>query len=257
MGNSYEEREAVARAKLRAIYENSNSKERLRLANTLGFKGSPRVKRDSVQRLISPKGKKRSRRITEDKFSTINRSYGQLTKPGGRFSKKDIIVLDAQQKADVTEYFKPYIIIGYDENNNRKKAAVPKIRNNKPSPFLVINTEYRIIANVFGILLDQKTNVDEGRQFTIYHDGKSNDFATLAEMLQKRVEATVRESIGAYRIYGIAFSLEGGKEMIKKLEPELGKKIGIPNSEYDEYNIQIYSIKSTGKEGKEFQEVEV
>jgi hypothetical protein len=242
---SYEEREAVARAKLRAIYENSNSKERLRLANTLGFKGSPRVKRDSLQRLISPRGKKRSRRITEDKFSTINRSYGQLSKPGGRFSKQDIIVLDAQQKANVTEYFKPWI------------RPFQKIRNRKPSPLLVINTEYRIMAYVGAIIQDQQTNTYEGRSYEIYHDGKSKDFNTLVSMLQTRVDSTFRKAKGAYRILGMSFSEEGGREMVRILEQELDVPLDLPIRINGPYSVNIYSTKSTGLPGQQFEEVKV
>jgi hypothetical protein len=242
---SYENREAVARAKLRAIYENSNAKQRQQLANTLGFKGSPRVKRDSVQRLISPKGKKRSRRITEDKFSTINRSYGQLTKPGGRFSKQDIITLDAQQKVNVTEYFKPWV------------RPFEKIRNRKPSPLLVINTEYRIMAYVGAIVEDQITNTYEGRSYEVYTDGKSKDFNTLVSLLQKRVDDTFRKAKGAYRILGMSFSEEGGREMIRILEDEIGVPLDLPERINGDYRVQIYSTQSTGKPGQQFEEVEL
>lgn len=245
MGSSYEEREAIARTKLRAIYENSNAKQRQQLATTLGFKGSPRVKRDSLQRLISPKGKKRSRRITEDKFSTINRSYGQLTKPGGRLPKKDIIILQEQQKVNVTEYFKPWV------------RSFEKIRNSKPSPRLVINTEYRIMAYVAVIVEDQNTQTFEGRSFEVWDDRISNDFATLADFLQTRIDAIFRDAKGAYRVLGISFSEKGGDLMIEELESEVGVELELPERVNGDYRVQIYSTKSTGQKGQQFEEVEL
>ena len=236
----------IARSKLREIYENSNSKQRLKLANTLGFKGQDRVKRDSLQRLISPRGKKRSRDITPDKYSTINRSYGQLTKDGGRIEKRELIILGPQQKANVTRFFKPWI---------RHKKPYERIRNKVKSPYLVIKSEYRIMAYVGVIVQDQKTGKVEGRSFDIWHDGISNDFTTLAGMLQNRVNAAFQNSKGVYRILGISFSEEGGKQMIEKLEPEVGVKLALPKRVNGPYGVNIYSAKGTGIKGQQFEEV--
>ena len=233
----------IARSKLREIYENSNSKQRLKLANTLGFKGQDRVKRDSLQRLISPRGKKRSRDITPDKYSTINRSYGQLTKDGGRIEKRELIILGPQQKANVTRFFKPWV------------RPFQKIRNKVKSPYLVIKSEYRIMGYVGVIVRDQQTGNIEGRSFDIWHDGISNDFTTLASMLQTRIDSAFENSKGAYRFLGICFSQEGGQEMIRILEPEVGVELSLPTRINGAYGVNIYSAKATGVQGQQFEEV--
>ena len=234
----------IARSKLREIYENSNSKQRLKLANTLGFKGQDRVKRDSLQRLISPRGKKRSRDITPDKYSTINRSYGQLTKDGGRIEKRELIILGPQQKANVSRFFIPWV-----------RPPGKNIRNKVKSPYLVIKSDYRIMAYVAVVVEDQREGTIEVRSFEIWHDGISNDFTTLAGMIQNRVIAAFENSKGAYRFLGMSFTEEGGKQMIEKLEPEVGVKLALPEKINGEYRIQIYSAKATGVQGQQFEEV--
>jgi hypothetical protein len=73
----------------------------------------------------------------------------------------------------------------------------------------------------------------------------------------KRVVDTFRKAKGAYRILGMSFSEEGGREMIRILEDEIGVPLDLPERINGDYRVQIYSTQSTGKPGQQFEEVEL
>jgi len=193
--------EARSRAKLGQIWQSLDSSGKTEFSRKL-FTGSPSSRKRSVRRLISG-----SRRITKKKQSTINRSFGG----------KDLgEIYDAEpfEKADVTEYFKPYVEYGQRAWNGR-------------SPPYAFLKPYRIWAVVS---VAQKGPDGEWRtiQLEMYPKGVGRSMRELAGLLQDYIDNiftryydTDNPSDTEFETFGIAFSEEGEDEMVGKLNKKI------------------------------------
>jgi len=241
---SREEKERIARVKLQQIYENSNAKERVALGKTLGFRGSNRSIRNSVQRLAT-RGRTRGN-IRPGLFGTINRSYGALSGKGGRLENKELGNIGTGDKIKITNNFKPYVL-PFQEIWNRT------------SPSLLLDINFRISAFVACVIQEEKEIEGkkffyfEIKEFPIYTDETSKDFVKLIESLQDRVDdlfkpiwerkyqGLTQTSFGM--IKAVAFSREGAGEMKDYFEKMLEVVLEVPTQINGDFGVTLTSVK--------------
>ena len=233
---SREEKERIARVKLQQIYENSNAKERVALGKTLGFRGSNRSIRNSVQRLAT-RGRTRGN-IRPGLFGTINRSYGALAGKGGRLENKELGNIGTGDKIKITNNFKPYVL-PFQEIWNRT------------SPSLLLDSNFRISAFVACVIEEEP--IFEIKEFAIYTDETSKDFVKLVESLQDRVDdlfkpirdrkyqGLTQTSFGMIR--AVAFSREGALEMKDYFEELTQFNLEVPTQINGDFGVTLTSVR--------------
>jgi len=233
---SREEKERIARVKLQQIYENSNAKERVALGKTLGFRGSNRSIRNSVQRLAT-RGRTRGN-IRPGLFGTINRSYGALSGKGGRLENKELGNIGTGDKIKITNNFKPYVLPFQDIWN-------------RTSPSLLLDSNFRISAFVACVIEEEP--IFEIKEFAIYTDETSKDFVKLVESLQDRVDdlfkpirdrkyqGLTQTSFGMIR--AVAFSREGALEMKEYFEELTQFNLEVPTQINGDFGVTLTSVR--------------
>ena len=233
---SREEKERIARVKLQQIYENSNAKERVALGKTLGFRGSNRSIRNSVQRLAT-RGRTRGN-IRPGLFGTINRSYGALAGKGGRLENKELGNIGTGDKIKITNNFKPYVLPFQDIWN-------------RTSPSLLLDSNFRISAFVACVIEEEP--IFEIKEFAIYTDETSKDFVKLVESLQDRVDdlfkpirdrkyqGLTQTSFGMIR--AVAFSREGALEMKDYFEELTQFNLEVPTQINGDFGVTLTSVR--------------
>ena len=233
---SREEKERIARVKLQQIYENSNAKQRVALGKTLGFRGSNRSIRNSVQRLAT-RGRTRGN-IRPGLFGTINRSYGALSGKGGRLENKELGNIGTGDKIKITNNFKPYVLPFQDIWN-------------RTSPSLLLDSNFRISAFVACVIEEEP--IFEIKEFAIYTDETSKDFVKLVESLQDRVDdlfkpirdrkyqGLTQTSVGM--IKAVAFSREGAGEMKEYFEKMLDVALEVPSQINGDFGVTLTSVR--------------
>tara|TARA_R110001599_G_scaffold352863_1_gene588856 strand:+ start:294 stop:1007 length:714 start_codon:yes stop_codon:yes gene_type:complete len=155
--SNYQER---ARIRLELIYQDLTQDEKNVFAGKL-FSGSDESNRRSTRRLISG-----SRKITDDKISFINRSYGQR-------KKKKVYDAESFEKADVTQYFKGYVKMGQ------------RAWNGSSPPFAFLK-KYRIKASASIIQFEPGFGWVT-RQEDLWPQGSGSTFRELANLLQEKI----------------------------------------------------------------------
>jgi len=233
---SREEKERIARVKLQQIYENSNAKQRVALGKTLGFRGSNRSIRNSVQRLAT-RGRTRGN-IRPGLFGTINRSYGALAGKGGRLENKELGNIGTGDKIKITNNFKPYVLPFQDIWN-------------RTSPSLLLDSNFRISAFVACVIEEEP--IFEIKEFAIYTDETSKDFVKLVESLQDRVDdlfkpirdrkyqGLTQTSFGMIR--AVAFSREGALEMKEYFEELTQFNLEVPTQINGDFGVTLTSVR--------------
>lgn len=233
---SREEKERIARVKLQQIYENSNAKQRVALGKTLGFRGSNRSIRNSVQRLAT-RGRTRGN-IRPGLFGTINRSYGALSGKGGRLENKELGNIGTGDKIKITNNFKPYVLPFQDIWN-------------RTSPSLLLDSNFRISAFVACVIEEEP--IFEIKEFAIYTDETSKDFVKLVESLQDRVDdlfkpirdrkyqGLTQTSFGMIR--AVAFSREGALEMKEYFEELTQFNLEVPTQINGDFGVTLTSVR--------------
>lgn len=184
-----------ARIRLELIYQDLTQDEKNVFARKL-FSGSDESNRRSVRRLISG-----NRKITDDKITFINRSYGQR-------KKKKVYDAESFEKADVTEYFKGYVKMGQ------------RAWNGSSPPFAFLN-KYRIKADATIIQFEPGFGWIT-REKVLWPKGSGSTFRELANLLQEEINFTFEmyydpnNNTGSPRkTWGIALSDSGEDAMVE------------------------------------------